>query len=724
MRWEVVETTKYTVCPLCEAGCGLAVRVVDGEPIDVRGDERDPSSRGYLCPKGVALIDLHRDPDRLRSPVRRNAQGGFDPIPWDEAFRITAERLSQLRKQHGRHAIASYMGTPVVHKHGPLLMRGALLGALRTHNSTSAGSQDTSPRFVTSYLLYGSTLSTPIPDLAHTEYLLCIGANPLVSNGSLLTAPDMRRRLRELQARGGKLVVIDPRRSETAQMADEHVPIVPGADAALLLAMVNVIASEGLAQGAWLAQHARGAREALAAIGDFTPERVASHAGVPADVITRLARDFARARSSVAYARIGICNNAHGTVASYAVDLLNAVAGRLGAQGGAVFPKPAIDLPRLAKLAGADGFARWRSRVRGLPETAGDVPASTLAEEIETPGTGQVRALITYAGNPVLTVPNGPRLARALSRLDFMVSIDMYINETTRFADIILPPCGPLSDDHLDLMFANVAAHNLVRWTEPVLPKAEGELEDWEIMLELAFRLGGGPTGMKPVDAVFRAARKLGLRFDMQRLFDLVLRFGPHRIRGADVRSAPRGVDLGPVQPGLAHRIFHRDGRVDLAPASILTAIAQLSAALGPLTSAGELLLIGRRELRSNNSWMHNLPKLVSGKERCTLLIHPRDAERLGVRDGAQVLLESRVHRGQVLARISDEVREGVVSLPHGYGHGGLTAYQRVSAAVSGASMNDWTDDSRVEAVVGQSILNGVPVRVSSLGEALQGASA
>ena len=713
----MIETIKKTVCPLCEAGCGLSVKMADGDPVEVRGDEDDPSSLGYLCPKGVAILDLQRDPDRLRSPVRRNAQGGFDPISWKEAFELTATRLRQLQKQHGRDSVASYMGTPMVHKHNTLLMRGALLGALRTHNSTSAGSQDTSPRFVTSYWLYGSTLSTPIPDLARTDYLLCIGANPLVSNGSLLTAPDMRRRLRALQERGGKLVVIDPRRSETAHIADEHVAVVPGADAALLLAMVQVIVKAGLAQERWLEQHTRGFQEVAAAISDFTPERVAAVAGVPAEVIVRLAHEFASARSSVAYARIGICNNAYSTVASYAVDLLNAVAGRLGAAGGAVFPKPAIDLPRLSRLSGADGFARWKSRVRGLPETAGDVPASTLAEEMETVGTGQVRALVTFAGNPVLTVPNGQRLARALQKLDFMVSIDMYINETTRFADVILPPCGPLSDDHLDLFFANVAAHNLVRWTEAVVPKSEAEREDWEIMLELAFRLGGGPTGLTPVDALYRGARKLGHRFNPRSTLDMALRFGPHRLKGADVRAAPSGVDLGEVEPGMAHRIFHRHGRVDLAPGPILAAIRQLSASLSPLSDIGEMLLIGRRELRSNNSWMHNLPKLVSGKSRCSLLIHPRDAERLGVRDGDLVELESRVHRGQVPARISDEVRVGVVSLPHGYGHGPLAPYQKISAAVSGASFNDWTDDLQVEAVVGQSILNGIRVKVSSIAQ-------
>jgi anaerobic selenocysteine-containing dehydrogenase len=458
-----------------------------------------------------------------------------------------------------------------------------------------------------------------------------------------------------------------------------------------------------------------------ARLREWTPERVAAYTGVEASTLRRIAREFAEARSAVAYARVGVCNNAFGTLASFAVDLLNIVAGRLGEIGGAMFPTPAIDLPMLARLTNSDGFDRWRSRVRGLPEIAGDLPASTLAEEMETPGEGQVRAFVTFAGNPVVSTPNGTRLAAALENLDFMVSIDLYVNETTRFADLILPPCGPFSDDHVDVFFAGAAAHNGIRWSPAPVPRGENERADWEILLELAFRLGGGPTGMPVVDTLFRGARAVGFEYSPNATIDLAVRAGPYGDRflpwrsgltGKKIRDAAHGVDLGPLQPGVERRLYHRDGLIDVGPPRIMQAITELAEQVDRPRDPDVLLLVGRRDVRSNNSWMHNLPRLVSGKERCVLFVHSEDAARLGLSDGGTVVLESRVHRGEVPVRITDEVRPGVVSLPHGYGHGASARYQRVAGERPGVSANDWTDDQSVESVVGQSILNGVAVRL------------
>ncbi|HMJ14465.1 MAG TPA: molybdopterin-dependent oxidoreductase [Polyangiaceae bacterium] len=717
-------TTRYQVCELCETGCGLAVDVQGERLVGVRGNEQDVFSRGFICPKGLALPELEHDPDRLKSPVRRDASGAFQRISWDEALSTTAERLKSIQRRFGRDSVAVYMGTPVVHKYGALLMRGALLGALKTKNSTSAGSQDTSTRFAASYFLYGSAFSTPIPDLDRTEYFLCIGANPLVSNGSLLTAPNMRARLRALRERGAKLIVVDPRRTETAELASEHVAVLPGGDAALLLGMIQVLIERGQTDTAWIERHTRGFEALARHLRSFTPERAAQLSGVSADTIRRLALEFAQASSSVAYARVGVCNNAFGTLASYAVDVLNIVAGRLGAAGGALFAKPAIDLPRLARMVGADGYARWHSRVRRLPETAGDIPASTLAEEMETAGEGQVRALVTFAGNPVLSTPNGGRLARAVSKLEFMVSIDPYINETTRFADVILPPCGALSEEHVDLFFANVAARNVIRWTKPAIARGADERTDWEILLDLSYRLGGGPAGMAPVDWVARQARKMGFQFTPASIADLAIRMGPYGDRflpghkglnGAKVRASEHGVDLGPLEPGIEHRIFHKHGRIELSPPALLAAITELSST-SERARTDELLLIGRRDIRSNNSWMHNVTKLVAGRDRCVLLVHPSDAARIGIADGESATLQSRVHRGEVRVQITDEMRPGVVSLPHGWGHAEIAAWQRVAGAHPGVSANDWTDDQHVESVVGQSILNGVPVTLSRTG--------
>ena len=720
--------TVFRTCTLCEAMCGLEFAVEDNRILSVRADADDVFSHGYVCPKGVAIAAVHDDPDRLRQPMRRTPSGDFERIGWDEALALAAERLSAIRARHGRDAIAVYFGNPVVHNHGALALREGFLKAIGTRNCTSAGSQDTSPRFATSYYLYGSSSITPVPDIDRTDYFLCIGANPLVSQGSFMCAPNMRGRLRALRERGGKLVVVDPRRSETAREADEHVAIRPGGDAAFLLAMVHVLVKKGRVDPNAIELIATGWDAVVKRLEAFTPERAARRAGVPAATIERLALEFADARSSVAYSRVGVCNNAFGTVATFATDVLNLAAGRLGTVGGAMFNTPAFDVATFTHRAGIDGHDRWRSRVRELPETLGDLPASTLAEEMETPGPGQVRALVTFAGNPVLSTPNGRRLAAAIERLEFRVSIDLYINETTRLADLILPPASALTEEHVDLLFPGSAVRNVVRCSPPVVQPAAGERADWEILLELAERLGGGPTGMRPLDRVLRLAKRLGWRWRPDRFIELLLRLGPHGDRfipggrGLNLRklrNAPHGIDLGPLEPGVSQRVLHRDRKVHLGVASLLSAMDELAQAPEAEVDGYGLLLIGRRDLRTNNSWMHNVPSLVAGRERCVLFVHPDDAAHAGVTDGAVAVLESRVHAGPLRVQITDDVRPGVVSLPHGWGHAPSARWQRVAASRPGVSVNDWTDDQLVESVVGQSVLNGVPVRLraASAGE-------
>ncbi|MBX7072569.1 MAG: molybdopterin-dependent oxidoreductase [Pirellulales bacterium] len=719
--------TVYRACTLCEAACGLAFEVVDNRIVAVRGDEDDPLSRGYVCPKGVAIGAIHNDPDRLRVPMRRTVSGAFEPISWDDAFSITADRLRAIRSQYGADAVALYMGNPIVHSHGILLIRSGLVKALGTRNNMSASSQDTAPRFAASYYVYGNSLALPVPDIDRTQYFLCIGANPRVSNGSVFTAPDVRSRLKKLRERGGRLVVIDPRRTETARDADEHISIRPGGDAALLLAMTQTLVEENLIDRQAINQLSIGWQQVESRLGAFTPERVAPHIGVAAEIIRRLAREFAAAPSSVCYTRMGVCVSPHSTLATFATDLLNLAAGRLGAIGGWMFNIPAFDIAPALKLNG-DGHARWKSRVRGLPETLGEVPTSVLAEEIETPGVGQVRGVVTVAGNPVLSSPNGPRMARALGKLDFMVSVDLYINETTRHADIILPSAWGMVEDHIDLISGSVAVRNVARISPPVLEQSPGELTDWEILLELCYRLGGGPTGMPLLDAAYRAARRVGLRWRPEQMADLLLRLGPHGDRylpwskGLNLkklRRAEHGLDFGPLEPGLAHRVTHKDGKAHLDAAPLLAAMDGLARELADAPpSADELLLIGRRDLRSNNSWMHNVPELVAGRERCVLYVHPDDAARANVRDDDLAVLESRTHRGHVTVKLTDEMRPGVVSLPHGWGHAPAAEWQKTAGQHAGVSANDWTDDQRVESVVGQSILNAVPVRLRAAARA------
>ena len=718
-------------CSLCEACCGLELHVEGEKILAVRPDAEDPRSQGFACPKGIAIAGVHDDPDRLRQPMRRTPSGDFEPVSWEVALAEATRRLDAVRREHGKDAVALYVGNPVVHDHAAALVRAGLIAALGTRNCYSAGTQDTSPRFATSWHLYGSSFATPIPDLERTDYLLCVGANPVVSNGSLLTAPNMRRRLRDLRTRGGRLVVVDPRRSETAREADEHLAILPGGDAALLLGMVRVLLDEDRADRAAIARLALDFEPVEARIRGLDRAALAAACGIAWDEIARVAREFAAAPSGAAYSRIGVCNNRFGTLGTWATDLLNLVAGRLGVPGGSMFTTPAVDASRLSRLPGFDGHDRFRSRVRGLPETLGDLPSACLAEEIETPGDGQVRALLTYAGNPVLSVPNGSRLDAALERLDFMVSVDLYLNETTRHADLVLPPSWSLTEHHYELLFAPVAVRNFARWSPPAVPARPGEKADWEILLALAEGLGGGLTGVAPLDTLLRGAARLGWRATPDHLLDLLLRTGVHgdallpralrfgRFRDglslARLAELPHGADLGPLEPGVARRILHRDRRVHVSAAPFLDAFDRWAAE--PTAGApadGELLLIGRRELRTNNSWMHNVPALVSGRERCVLLVHPDDAARAGVADGGTAILESRVHRGPVPVRLSDEMRPGVVCLPHGWGHAGAARYLRTAGRRPGVSFNDWSDDAETEAMVGQSILNGVRVRLSA----------
>ena len=724
--------TIHRTCNLCEACCGLDFEVDAGRILSVRPDAEDFLSRGFACPKGIANADLHQDPDRIREPLRKNARGEYEPISWEEAFAEIGERLGGIRDAHGPDALALYIGNPIVHDFGAALVRAGLVQALGPHNCYSAGTQDTSPRFATSWHLYGSSFITPIPDVERTDYLLCIGANPLISNGSLLTAPNMRARLRALRARGGRLVVVDPRRTETAHECDEHVAVLPGGDTALLLGMVRVLIDEGRVDRRAIDEVSTGFAAIEERLRRLDRDELARASGVDGSTLERLALEFADAKSSVAYSRLGVCNNRTGTLGSWATDLLNLAAGRLGAIGGAMFTTPAADLARLSGLPGMDGHDRFRTRVRGLPETLGDLPSACLAEEIETPGPGQVRALVTWAGNPVLSVPNGKHLDEALASLDFMVSIDLYRNETTRHADLLLPPAGSLAEEHYDLIFAHVGIRNFARLSPPVVAPGPDEKADWEILLGITEALGGGFSGIPLLDAVLRFAARRGWRFTPTHLLDLLLRTGEHgdgflprflrfgRFRNglsvAALRKRPRGFDLGALEPGVRRRVRHRDRKVRIAPTPLLEAFDAWAEDPTEGTPAeGELLMIGRRETRTCNSWMHNVPSLVSGRERCVLLVHPDDAKRAGIEDGDMALLESRVHAGPVPVRLSNDLRPGVVSLPHGWGHARAADSMRTAGKRPGVSFNDWSDDAVTEAVVGQSILNGVPVRLSPL---------
>ena len=697
----------FAQCMLCEALCGLEVEHDGTSVARIRGDAQDPFSRGHVCPKGVALAELQNDPDRVRQPLRRVGDR-FEPIGWDDALELAARRLAEIQRAHGRDAVATYFGNPAAHSYSAILFYQVLVDALATRNRYSANSVDTLPRFLTSYLLYGNQVQVPVPDIDRTDYLLMLGANPEVSTGSVLTAPDDATRLRALRARGGEHVVIEPRRTETAAVADEHHFIRPGSDALFLAALLHVLFEERLAAPGRLLPLLDGWDAARRLVAPFTPERVAAATGIAADVTRRLARELAAAPTAVCYGRVGTSVQEFGALATWLVELVNVATGNLDRVGGSMFGTPAVDLPGVARRLGLAGsFDRWRSRVSGYPEFMGEFPVAALAEEMETPGEGQIRALLVMAGNPVLSLPNGGRLDRAIAGLDFVVSIDIYVNETSRHADLILPTTFGFEHDQYSILNLAMAVRNVAHWSPALLAKPPGLRHDWEVLIELAERVGRAKGGIEALKGRLRGG--LGRAIGAERVLDLVLRLGPHRLSLAKLRRAPHGLDLGPLEPRLAKLMGRR--KVRIAPEPLVADLARLERRLA--APAPPLVLVSRRTLRSNNSWNHNAPRLVSGKERCVLEMHPRDAAARGIAAGARVALKSRVGSVVVPVALTEAMMPGVVSLPHGWGHDKPGTQLRVASTRPGASVNDVTDDGFVDALSGAAALSGVPVEVT-----------
>jgi anaerobic selenocysteine-containing dehydrogenase len=751
--------------------CGLEIRHARGEILSIRGDAENTFSRGHICPKGAALQDVHSDPDRIRFPQRRTP-GGWERVDWDEALDDIAARVGAIQREHGDDAVGLYAGNPTIHHLGAQLLIFPLISALRTRNRFSATSLDQLPQQLAAYKLFGHQALFPVADIDRTEFFLCLGGNPLASNGSLMTAPGMRRRMRELQGRGGRFVVVDPRRTESAAVADRYLAIVPGTDAWLLLAMLNVIFAEGLADLGPVAAFTDGVEELRRHSSQFSPEDAAGATGISAEEIIELARDYAGARRAIAYARVGVCQQTFGGLAAWLVYALNIVTGNLDREGGLMFATPAVDpLPLTAGNGLGGSFDAYRSRVSGLPEFSGEFPAACLAEEIETPGPGQIRGLIVHAGNPVISAPNGRRLERALPGLDVLVCFDFYLTETARHADYILPPASPLETSEYDVALSLLAVRNVAHFSAPMFEPPDGARHDWQALAGLTARLHAnrGLRGRGTGLALGTLVERLGA----EGLLDVMIRSGPYghgaslaraleRAMGTNavtragwrplsalaglgpwralltppasqrpdgaratgltlstLKSHPHGLDLGPLERRLPERLFTPGKRIRLVPEIYRAEISRLRAsAVEGAAPTGSLILIGRRHARSNNSWMHNSARLVKGKSRCTLMIHPRDAATRALEDGASAVVSSRVGEVTLPAEVTDAMMPGVVSIPHGWGHDREGTGWRTAQAHPGASVNDITDDLFLDGLTGTAAFNGVPVEVRALATA------
>ena len=691
--------THYRACNLCEAICGLAIETEGQQIVSIRGDKDDPFSRGHICPKAVALQDLQEDPDRLRQPMRKVA-GQWQAISWDEAFAYAAERLHAVASAHGGDSVAVYAGNPSVHNYGLMTHANYLYKQLKTRSRFSATSVDQLPHHLIGYLMYGHQMLMPVPDIDHCDFMLVLGANPLASNGSIMTVPDVEKRLKALKTRG-RLVVVDPRRSETAALADQHLFIRPGEDAAFLLVLLCTLLDEALITPSPLPlSDLAPLKEAVAG---FDVGVLADRCGIELEVIQQLARDFSATPRAACYGRMGVSTQAFGSLCQWLIQLINLLTGKLDSVGGMMFTEPAMDL--LHSMS-AGNYGRWHSRVSQLPEFGGELPVAALAEEMLTPGDGQIRALITQAGNPVLSTPNGRQLEQALQGLEFMLSIDFYLNETTQHADLILPPTSALEHDHYDMSFNMLAVRNVTRYNAPVLDKPAGALHDWEIFMGLArayAKLAGNtePQAIEPAQMVDMALR-MGAYGDRSE----------HKLSLKVLQEQSHGIDLGALQPCLAKRLKTPSKQVELTPELLLTELERFAQSRTP----EGLLLIGRRHVRSNNSWMHNYHRLIKGKPRHQLLMHPQDMAARQLQDGQQVTVRSRVGAVTVDVLGSDEVMPGVVSLPHGFGHQRGAVRLAKASELAGVSANDLTDERLLDRLSGNTALNGVPVEVAANG--------
>ncbi len=688
----------YRTCNLCEAICGIEIEHGGGgEVLSIKGDKNDPFSHGHICPKALALEEIYHDKNRLKFPVKRFGNE-WKQISWNEAFDETAEKLLAIQEKYGRNSVAVFQGNPSVHNFGTLLNSGEILKHLKTQNNFSATSTDQLPHHFAAWTMLGHPLLMPIPDIDRTDYFLILGANPLASNGSLMTAPDVINRLENIKKRGGKIVLVDPRKTETARAASEHHFIKPAGDVYFLLAFVNVLFTEKSVNLNRLAQFTDGVEKLNEISKDYTPEKVENLTGISAAEIRRIAIEFGGSKTAVCYGRMGVSVQSFGSLCHWLINSINILTGNFDEPGGAMFTAPAFDILQASK--GGNIFNRWQSRVRKLPEFMGEIPVAALAEEIETSGEGQIKAFLTSCGNPVLSAPNGARLNSALEKLEFMVSIDIYINETTRSADIILPPATGLETSHYDVIFNLFAVRNTAKYSAPLFPKDENAKYDWEIFQELAHRLSGDE---KPLNLVSPEI-KLGLG----------LQFGKYKLPLEELQKNPHGVDLGALESCLPERLFTENKRINLAPGLLVKDLKRLKIE-NNLSKEFPFALIGRRHLRDNNSWLHNSEILTKGKDRCTILINVEDAEELKFSNEQKIKVLSRTGAIEISLEKTDKIMRGVVSIPHGYGHDRKGVKLDTAKKHAGVSLNDLTDEMQIDELTGNAAFSNVRVRLEAV---------
>jgi len=699
--------THYRNCNICEAMCGLEIKYQDKEILSIKGDQQDPFSKGYNCPKATALQDFYTDKDRLKTPIRRTATG-WEDISWDEAFAEIAEKFKGIQNEHGKNALAVYLGNPNAHSLGNAMFLKPFMKSLGTNNRFSSASADQMPHHVAANFMFGAGMLIPVPDIDRTDFMLIIGGNPVVSNGSMMTAPNVIGRMKAIQKRGGKIVVVDPRRTRTAKIADQHLFIRPEKDALLLLAMIHCVFATSGVNLRHLAAVVEGLDELEHLVKDYSPAAVTEHVGIDAEAIETLANEMMAADSAVCYSRMGASTQTFGGLCQWLTNVFNIITGNFDRAGGAMFPQPAFDLLRNYKKGHKSSFGQYSSRVRKLPFFNGEFPVAVLAEEITTPGEGQIKSLITVAGNPVLSAPSGHKLAEAFEGLDYMVSVDIYLNETTKYANIILPGTTGVENSHYDIFFNSFSVRNTVKYSAPLFEKEPSQRSDWQILQQISALMTDTPAD----DPMLKITPEI--------ILDMELKKGLYGEQGMSLQKLidnPHGIDIGPLMPCLEQRIKTADGKVQLAPQLYLDDLPRLDALIAQPArdKSYPLDLISRRLVKSHNTWTQNSDRLVKGKNPCTLEVHPQDAEALALVRGQVVKLSSSVGEVEIEVVITDDIQQGVVSMPQGWGHNQKGTKMTVAATQPGVSINDLTDADRVDTLTGNAAFNGTPVAIQVL---------
>jgi anaerobic selenocysteine-containing dehydrogenase len=693
----------YRTCNLCEAMCGLKITYKEKKVISIVGDKKDPLSKGYICPKSQALKDLYEDSDRLKTPIKR-VENGWEKISWIEAFEEVEHQIKKIQEKYGNDAVATYQGNPNVHNLGSMLYGGPFLKSLKTKQKYSATSADQLPHHIASLKMFGHQMLIPIPDIERTDYLLILGANPGASNGSLLTAPGFSQKIKNIQKRGGEVINIDPRYTETSKISSNHFFINPGKDALLLLSLLYVIFEQGIDEKTHLSSHLKGLEEIKEIIKKYPPQKTAAIIGIDSLEIQKIAKNFMNSKTAVCYGRMGVSTQEFGGICQWLINVINIVTNNMDKAGGAMFTEAAIDLVFMTGMQGKVGnFDRYRSRVHDLPEYSGELPVATLADEMIVEGEGQIKMLICTAGNPVLSTPNGKKLEKALEGLDFMVSIDIYLNETSKYANIILPSTNGLETLHYDLVFHQLAIRNTAKLSEVLFEKDENQKHDWQILNELTERITGKKNPLTP-----------------EMMLDNMFKFSSYKAANLSVKKLkenPSGIDLGALQPLLTKRIFTQDKKINISPKFFIDDLKRLDKEL--FNTNGEdktnypFALIGRRHLRNNNSWMHNSKLLMKGKNRCTVLMCPKDANNLSITNHQKIRITSNVGSIELPVEISDEMKEGVLSIPHGFGHNRQGTKIKLAEENAGESINDLTDDYNIDKLTGNVNFSGTRVKVN-----------